>query len=125
MQIAVIAAVVLILLGIVVFSTGMLNPVNNTTNDTNNTTMNDSQNMSLNQTNNTTNDQSQSTSNNKNQGSSSKQASQQSSNSQSNVHKSYITISENEKGQYEGMAPGRYVETWSESEGPISMDKID
>lgn len=121
MKIGLISAVVLILLGIVVFSTGTFNlSDNNTTNDTNNTTINDTQNISTNQTN-SANDTTQTTSN---KNSKTKTNSQKTSGSQSDVHKSYFTVSENEKGQYEGMAPGKYVETWTEKEGPISLDKV-
>lgn len=121
MKIAIIAAVVLILLGIVVFSASTFNfSDNNTTNDTNNTTVNDSQNISSNQTN-STNSTTQTTQNKKTQ---TKTSTQKTSSSQSDVHKTYFTVSDNEKGQYEGMSPGKYVETWTEKDGPINVDKI-
>lgn len=121
MKIAIITAVVLILLGIVVFSTDTFKlSDNNTTNDTNNTTANDTQNISSNQTN-SSNGTTQTASNKKTQ---TKTSSQKTSSSQSDVHKSYFTVSDNEKGQYEGMAPGRYVETWTEKDGPIGLDKV-
>ena len=118
-KIAIIVFAVLIFIGIL-FSASTIHLSNN---DSNNST-NDSQNTTLNQTNNTSDNSTQHT-NTKSQSVSTKKSSQksESTSSQSDIHKSYFTVSENEKGQYEGMEPGRYVETWS-SDGPISVDKV-
>ena len=122
-KIAIIAFIVLIFIGIL-FSTSTFNLTNN---DSNNST-NDTQNITLNQANNTSDNSTQNintNTNTKSQSTNTQKSSQssKSSSSQSDVHKSYFTVSENEKGQYEGMEPGRYVETWS-SDGPISVDKV-
>ena len=92
-----------------------LNETNNTTNDTVNLTLNES-----NDTNATT--EKTSTTTKKSSSSSNKKSS--SSDPDSEVHESYFTVSENEKGQREGMEPGRYVEKWSSKEGPISLEKV-
>ena len=115
----VIAAVILI--GILVVATSSLMP-----NQTNNTTINNTtDNNTTNETINTSTNSSQA--NNQHSSSSS---SKSKSSSKSNIdpddviHTDTFTVSENEKGQNEGMEPGTYRATYSANQGPISVEKI-
>ncbi|WP_455645569.1 hypothetical protein [Methanosphaera sp.] len=85
------------------------NTTNNTTIELNNTTAE----------NNTTVENTTTT-----QSSKTKSTSKSSSSSGDEVQSRTFTVSENEKGQNEGMEPGVYRETYTANDGPISVEKI-
>ena len=112
------AGVALILLLLVVFvgSSFIATVANNTTN---NTTLNESINDTVNATveaNNTTTAKKTSTQ---------KSSKTSVSDSKSDVKTSVFTVSEDEKGENEGMEPGKYKMYYTEKDGPIDVEKID
>lgn len=102
-----------------------INKTNLQTNTNTNLTIQDIMNQT-NNTNNTTIENNKDNTSKKTTATTKKQttkSSSSSSSSDSDVHKTRFHVSENEKGQYEGMPAGDYVETWT-SDGPISLDRV-
>ncbi len=130
-KLIIIALVAITLVGLLVGGAfSFMSNNNNTTNETNTTNdTNITNDTTANNTTNITQENSQTQSSSKQQttkSSNKKSSSSQSyssSSSDSKVHKSYFTVSENEKGQNEGMEPGRYVEYYTD-DGPIDVRKI-
>jgi len=129
-KIIIIAIVAIILVGLLTGGAlSIMSNDNNTTNETNAT--NDTNITNDTPANNTTNitqenSQTQSSSKQQTTKTNTKKSSvsqSSSSSSDSKVHKGYFTVSENEKGQNEGMEPGRYVEYYTD-DGPIDVRKI-